>query len=212
MLLQDPFGVIHTAADGRILAVLARADTWFGIAQVWELSGISSRDQVRRALARLATDGVLEEERVASMYRYRLNQEHLLARPLREIATTRERFLGQLKSTLSSWPELVFAALFGSAARNDMHPGSDVDIFLVRSDDEPFGEITEEAWDERVLALEYQVSRWTGNSSNVLHLRESEVRSAGDVDALANIRTEGIPLVGDKVWLIKALHHGGTTR
>jgi predicted nucleotidyltransferase len=211
VLLQDPFGVIHTAADGRILEVLARADTWFGIAQVWELSRISSRDQVRRALARLAVDGILDEERVASMYRYRLNQEHLLAGPLKEISTTRERFLGQLKSTLSSWPELVYAALFGSAARNDMRPGSDIDIFLVRSDDELFGKITEEAWDERVLALEYHVSRWTGNSSNVLHLRASEVRTAGNVDALANIRTEGIPLVGDKVWLVKALHHGGST-
>jgi predicted nucleotidyltransferase len=211
MLLQDPFGVIHTAADGRILQVLAGADTWFGIAQVWELSHISSRDQVRRALARLSADGILDEERVASMYRYRFNDEHLLAGPIKQISTSRERFFEQLKSTLSAWPDVVYAAVFGSAARNDMHQRSDIDLFRVRSDNQLSGDVSEDAWSERVLELERQVSRWTGNSTNVLHLRESEVRAAGDVDALANIRKEGIPLVGDKVWLVKALHRGKTS-
>lgn len=208
MQLQDPFGVIRTAADGRILQVLARADNWFSISQVRELSRISSRDQVRRALARLSADGVLDEERVASMYRYRFNHKHLLARPIKEIATTRDRFIDQLASALAAWPEVVYAALFGSAARGDMHHDSDIDIFLVRSDDQLFSDLSEDAWQERVLDLEREVTRWTGSSTNVLHLRVSEVEAAGDVDALANIQREGIPLIGDKVWLVKALHRG----
>lgn len=208
MLLQDPFGVIRTAADGRILQVLARADSWFSISQVRELSRISSRDQVRRALARLSADGVLDEERVASMYRYRFNEEHLLAGPIKEISTTRDRFIRQLQSALAGWPDVVYAALFGSAARSDMHQDSDIDIFLVRSDNRQFSDITEDAWQERVLELEREVERWTGTSTNVLHFRESEVEAAGDVDALANIRREGIPLIGDKVWLVKALQRG----
>jgi predicted nucleotidyltransferase len=211
MLLQDPFGVIRTAADGRILQVLARADSWFSISQVRELSRISSRDQVRRALARLSADGVLDEERVASMYRYRFNDEHLLSGPIKDISTTRDRFIHQLTSALAAWPEVVYAALFGSAARGDMHQDSDIDIFVVRSDDQPFSDASENAWQERILDLEGKVTRWTGSSANVLHFRESEVAAAGDVDALASIRNEGIPLIGEKVWLMKALRHGRTS-
>lgn len=213
MLLQDPFGVIRTAADGRILQVLARADTWFTVAQVRELSKISSRDQVRRALSRLAADGLLDEERVGTMYRYRFNSDHLMAPAIRDIASTRQRLLERLSSTLSAWgPSLVYAALFGSAARNDMHPGSDIDILLVRKESYLQGDVGEAAWDARVLDLQEQVGRWTGNPTNVLHMRESEVREAGDVAALANIRKEGIPLHGDQVWLVRALQHGKISR
>ncbi|HEY3560999.1 MAG TPA: nucleotidyltransferase domain-containing protein [Kribbella sp.] len=156
----------------------------------------------------MSADGVLDEERVASMYRYRFNEEHLLAGPIKEISTTRDRFIRQLQSALAGWPDVVYAALFGSAARSDMHQDSDIDIFLVRSDNRQFSDITEDAWQERVLELEREVERWTGTSTNVLHFRESEVEAAGDVDALANIRREGIPLIGDKVWLVKALQRG----
>jgi hypothetical protein len=205
VLLQDPFGVLKTAADGRILQVLANADSWFSIAQAWDLSGISSRDQVRRALSRMAEDGILIEERAANAYRYRFNTEHLLADGIKSIATARARFIQQLETTLSGWEGLLFAALFGSAARGDMHTGSDIDIFLVRLDDHLFGDLSGEWWQDQVTVLEQKVTGWTGNPCNVLHFRELEVKEAGDTDTLARIKREGIPLVGSRSWLTTAL-------
>lgn len=212
MLLQRPFEVITTATEGPVLEVLAGADTWFSIAQVWKLSGVRSRDQVRRVLARLATTGILDEEKVANSLRYRLNREHLAAPSIMEIASTRRRLLQRIRETLAPETQLVYAALFGSAARGDMHPGSDIDVFLVRIGESLSGEPDDEAWDARVLKLEMLITRWTGSPVNVFAMYESEVRSAGETEALANIIREGIPLYGSASWLLKAVGRGRAER
>ncbi len=212
MLLQRPFDVITTATEGRVLEVLAGADTWFSIAQVWKLSGVRSRDQVRRVLARLADTGILDEERVANALRYRLNRDHLAAPPILEIASIRQALLERLRGALAPESDLVYAALFGSAARGDMHPGSDIDVFLVRVGDPQSGESGDESWGSRVMELETLITRWTGNTVNVLAMYESEVRSAGEAAALANIIREGSCLYGSTSWLSKAVGREGTER
>jgi predicted nucleotidyltransferase len=207
MLLQDPFEIVTTAVDGRILQVLAGADSWFTIAQVWDLSRVRSRDQVRRVLARLAGTGVLDVEQIATSYRYRLNRDHLGAGPIIDIATIRQRLLQRLRTEFESGnmaPCLVYAALFGSAARGTMRRGSDIDLFVVRSDQLPSG-LGEEDWEAAVFELEHKVSRWTGNPANVLHMTESGVIRAGDTAALAEIRHDGVPLFGRSSWLTLAL-------
>jgi arsenite-transporting ATPase len=65
----------------------------------------------------------------------------------------------------------VYAALFGSAARGDMRPDSDIDIFLVR----PTGSQLE-AWERASSAFADRVTRWTGNDARVLEMTQAEVQ------------------------------------
>lgn len=210
MLLQHPFEVVTTAKDGPVLGVLAGADSWFTVAQVWELSGVRSRDRVRRVLARLAETGVVDEELVGTTLRYRLNREHLDADAIIAIARTRDRLLERLRSELTeSWQGvLVYAALFGSAARGDMHADSDVDILLIRTHGAVIQDADNDVWERRVTDFEQRVRRWTGNPTNVLAFTEDEVYRATPTAALKEAAREGITLTGPHNWLDQALGRG----
>ncbi|WP_152365392.1 nucleotidyltransferase domain-containing protein [Microlunatus speluncae] len=205
MLLQHPFEVITTATEGPVLEVLAGAESWFTIAQVWRLSGVRSRDQVRRVLARLAGTGILDEEKVASSLRYRLNREHLAAPSIVAIASIRQTLIGRLRETLAPAAGLVYAALFGSVVRGDMHRTSDIDVFLVRVDGPHSDEGDDGTWEAWVRGLEATITRWTGNPVNVFVMLESEVRAAGDTAAVASIVREGVGLYGGASWLSTAV-------
>lgn len=209
VLLQHPFGVITPTVDGDVLAVLAGADAAFTTGDVARLVPARSIEGIRRALTRLVAHGLVDAELVGRTARYRLNREHLAADAVVAVARQRSTLLTRLGERLATWrPRPVHAALFGSAARGDMHLGSDVDLFLVRPDDSPG-----DRWEEQVDALIRDVTRWTGNDTRVLAMTESEVRAgavSGD-PVLLSIRDEGLPLAGPEGWLRRALRAGAAS-
>ncbi|HYQ74974.1 nucleotidyltransferase domain-containing protein [Cellulomonas sp.] len=209
MLLQHPFGVITPTVDGDVLAVLAGAEAAFTTGDVARLVPDRSIEGIRRALTRLVGHGVVDAEQVGRTVRYRLNREHLAADAVVAVARQRSTLLTRVRERLAAWrPRPVHAALFGSAARGDMHLGSDVDLFLVRPDDAPA-----DRWEDQVDALSRDVTRWTGNDTRVLAMTESEVRAgaaSGD-PVLASVRDDGLPLIGPEGWLRRALREGAAS-
>ena len=104
-----------------------------------------SQEGIRKVLIRLTRQGVVYAERVGNSYSYRLNGDHLAARPIIELAHIPRTLLQRLEDRLSAWAfKPTYAAVFGSAARGTMTEDSDLDILLVLDDDTPIDE-----WERR---------------------------------------------------------------
>jgi hypothetical protein len=196
MDLSRPLQVVTPTVDGDVLAALARTNAAFTVSRLHAVLSRHSADGIRRSVNRLVQQGVVLAEPVGSAYLYRLNRDHLAARPIVELAFLREALLDRLRVLIAGWPyPPLFGALFGSAARGTMSIESDIDIVLVRP-----SHAADEVWDRGVSALARQVSVWTGNDGRVLEFDESELAS-GRQPVLDDVLREGIPIAGSLDWL-----------
>ena len=88
--------------------------------------------------------------------------------------------------------------MFGSAARGDGGPDSDIDLFVVRP-----GEIDEDdpTWRAQIDGLAEGVRAWTGNNAGIAELGAGELDDLVDraPPVLDSIRADGIDLAGQRV-------------
>ena len=136
---------------------------------------VSGRDIARRAgvsqptaaevLRALEDQGLLIVGRRPRAAYYRLNPEHVLAPLLSEIFVqerqTRSDLEGRIADGLAGIRDVEEAYLFGSAARGDMRPNSDIDVAVKSRQEIP----------EEIPGLDALYRRF-GNRVNVLRLRE----------------------------------------
>ena len=195
MQLDRPLAVITPTADGDVLMVLARADAAFTTRQVHTLADPYSYSGVRKVLERLVTQGIVRRRRYGTTDAFQLNRDHLAAGPIVELASLRATFVGRLRAEIEQWPlPPVYAALFGSAARGGMHPGSDIDLFVVRA-----ANVGEEdpQWLDQLGQLESRAASWTGNDARVLEYSDESVRALwSDEPVLDSVRTDAVTLFG----------------
>jgi predicted nucleotidyltransferase len=194
--LGRPLAVITPTLDADVLAVLAGADGEFTGRQVHQLLGRHSERGVRNTLQRLVEQGIATRRRVGSADLYRLNRDHLAAAHIEALAGLRADLLRRIRELLESWaPTAEYVALFGSAARGDMRPDSDIDLFVVR----PAGVDAEDhTWRQQLALLTEQVTGWTGNDTRVLEMDATEVTEglAEGERVLRDVQNEGIVLHG----------------
>ncbi len=196
MDLSRPLSVVTPTLDGDVLAVLAGAEQAFSAAQVHRLAGRASEQGVRKALARLERQGIVIEEPAGATRLYRLNRAHLAAPYIQALAGLRESLVAGLRTLVGAWIVApVYAAIFGSFARRQGGPQSDLDLFVVRpqeiDEDDP-------RWRRQIDALMTAATAWTGNDARVLEYDVGEVQarvSLGD-EVLDAVRREGIELAG----------------
>jgi hypothetical protein len=209
--LKHPLAVITPTVDGDALAVLARAEAAFTGREVHRLVGQYSEAGVRKVLTRLVEQGIVLIERAGPSYLYRLNRDHLAAPPIIALAGVRAEFLGRLRARLAQWdPPPVYAALFGSAARGDMRPDSDIDLLIVRPD---AVDPDDDHWNSQVHQLISDVTRWTGNDTRPLEYGDTEIRRAlrrGE-PVLEAVRAEGVLLAGPSDYLRPARRQSRST-
>lgn len=194
--LSRPLSVVTPTLDGDILAVLAGAEQAFSAAQVHRLAGRATEQGVRKALARLERQGIVIAEPAGASRLYRLNRAHLAAPHIQALAGLRESLVAGLRTLVGGWIVApAYAALFGSFARREAGPQSDLDLFVVRpqeiDEDDP-------RWRRQIDALTAAATAWTGNDARVLEYSAGEVRarvSLGD-EVLDAVRREGIELAG----------------
>lgn len=195
MQLDRPLAAITPTVDGDVLLVLARADAEFTPATVQELCGRHSVDGVRKALNRLAAQGIVTARAAGRAVLYSLNREHLLAPPIIEMADARRELTRRIAAHVRNWdidPSLV--AIFGSAIGGQMRVNSDVDLLVVRPD---YVDADDESWRAHIIELERAVAAWTGNDARVLEFSLSEVHQRPDERVLRDIVARGVPIVGE---------------
>jgi len=201
MELSHPLRVVTPTLDGDILRILAQAETEFTPPEVHRLIGEHSVAGIRKGLERLVVQGIVLERGAGRASLYQLNRSHLAAQAVIELARMKDELISRLRRELTDWSILSsYAALFGSAARNDMRSDSDIDLLLIRPKDV---EVDDEIWAEQLYQLSEQVHNWTGNSANVLELSEDEIaEGVQDEDpVLVAINKEGIRVHGPSSYL-----------
>ena len=197
MLLQSPLAVVTPTVDGDVLAVLARATASFTPPQVQAILQRHSVEGVRKALNRLVDQGIVDAERVGNAVNYRLNRDHLAARPIVELANLRTALFDRISEHVRDWSlPARLVMLFGSAASGTMRTDSDIDLFVVGND----ADLGRDTWQGQIGELERVVSRWTGNDARVLQY------GLGDLDHLhdpvvGDIWRDGIVITGDRSLL-----------
>lgn len=157
-----------------VLRVLRRTTRALTGRQVARLVRTGSQPTVNSALRRLTVEGIVHAEEAGSAYLYALNREHLAAPAVELLADLRSELERRLRAELAEWEIApVHASIFGSAARGDGDPLSDVDVLIVRprtvDDEDP-------RWREQLARLSDRILAWTGNHAGLSEVSEDDVR------------------------------------
>jgi Nucleotidyltransferase domain len=184
-----------------VLAVLALAGKPLTVGDVTAQMPRGSEVGVRRSLERLVGQGIVRATEMGRNRVHELNRDHVAAPIAEFLAGLRLEVWKRLRATLKSWaPQPVYACVFGSAARGDGGPESDLDVLLVH---QPFpgdadprrgagtfsaqlaGHVTEfmseqltarqvDKWRGQVDDLHDLVRAWTGNALQAVQMSTYE--------------------------------------
>jgi predicted nucleotidyltransferase len=205
--LDQPLAVVTPTVDGDVLTALARVDAQLTVRQVASVLGRFSDEGIRKVLVRLVAQGIVLVEVTGRTSSYRLNREHLAADAVIAVSNSRERLLERLTAALREWPVGVrYAAVFGSASRGGMRPGSDIDLLLVHDDD-----ASQFRLDEGTVDLLLRVRRWTGNPLSVQAMPVRELQERVDDRLLRDVRRDALTVAGSRSWF-EAQFRGQTGR
>lgn len=201
MELNRPLATITPTLDGDVLVLLARHEVSFTSGQLHRVLNRYSEAGIRKVLVRLSGQGIVLRERVGNAYSHRLNQDHLAAPAITELANLQRTLLSRIEERIASWMvPAVYAAVFGSAARGSMNADSDIDLFLVRDDDALC-----DIWDEQVATLASDVTRWTGNDARPLEYSRGELAGACTEPVLREVLADALTVAGSRAWLNRQL-------
>jgi len=192
MFFNVPFSGLIPGARGAVLAVLLRTGKPMTGRNVHAMVGAGhSLWAVQEALKELVLVGLVEADAYGRSMLYRLNEGHALVPSLRAMAYPVD-VLTHVVSGASDGADAVI--LFGSIARGESGPGSDVDLAVIA----PTG------WDG-ALALQDAVWEGLGNNCDVLVFTADEFVAKSETEpVVGDILRDGVPLVGTMPRLRKA--------
>jgi predicted nucleotidyltransferase len=177
-------------------------------------------------MGRLVEQGIVKATEMGRNRVHELNVEHVAAPIAKLLADLRIELWQRMRKELGGWsPKPSYACVFGSAARRDGGPESDIDVLLVHP---PFpgekrrkrpsrqtltelaGDIVEwwaippvenaralQRWQSQVDRLHGLVGSWSGNRLQVVDVSIFEwTDKEQPVPLFIEIRRDAIPLVG----------------
>lgn len=234
MDLADPTRAITPTLDGPILAVLASAGRLLTVGEIAAQVPRGSEIGVRKAVARLVDQGIVTAIQMGRNLVHELNREHIAAPAAQALAGLRGELWKRIREALAGWTlKPVYASVFGSAARRDGGPESDIDLLLVHpnlpGDKLPpnrekglSGLLNEVAlgmvskapsatsgaqWHGQVDQLRVKVQRWTGNPLQVVDVsfwQWAEMRST-DPALFEQIARDGVTVAGQPIDFLVAV-------
>lgn len=157
-----------------MLTVLAGTESSLSLAQIATLAPQGSRQGLALVVDRLVEHGLVTATPANRGYMYALNREHVLAEAVMIACAARQEILTRLESQMHELdPQPFHVSIFGSFARLEAGPLSDIDVLLVLADDDE----VDEAWYAQVHGVGDRVSTWTGNRMEYLAHTVSELRA-----------------------------------
>jgi hypothetical protein len=209
MDFRRPLTVVTPTLDGDVLAALAVADAEFSGRELARRTGHGSNEGIRRAADRLVGEGIVLRRAAGGAHLYRLNRDHIASRWIEGLATLPGQVIDRIRAIVAEWDEAPrLAFLFGSVARGEASPLSDLDILVVRRS---ACDADSHTWRSQLVAMQQTATAMTGNDARVLEIDEQEM-GAGRIDSvLKDVLHEGVPLVGSKRELLRLLGARGPT-
>ncbi len=178
MDLAQPLSTLIPTLEADVLTVLARSSEPLTGRRLAQLGRRGSHPAVQKVLDRLVDAGLVEMQPAGPARLYRLNRDHLLAGPVLACVAGRQTLLERLRGAITSWQQpCVHASLFGSLARGEAGPRSDIDVLVVRPARVP---VDDPVWQRQLHDLELRAARWTGNPLAWFETTEGDLLRAMD--------------------------------
>jgi predicted nucleotidyltransferase len=169
--LSQPLSDISPSLHGEVLEFLVRTSIPATGRQVAAGIGRTSHRGTLLVLDQLVSSGLVQRTEAGPAHLYALNDWHLLAAPVREVARTRSLLFDRIARLLDdSETAPVTVAVFGSVARGTATTASDVDLLVLRDRSQDL--------DALLLELKSWVERWTGNVANIVEYTVQAWQSA----------------------------------
>lgn len=196
MDLTAPLQSLIPSVDSAALTVLAGTEGALGQSQIHRLAPRGTRRGLGVVLDRLVEHGLVLAEATNHGFMYRLNRDHVLAPAVLAAAGARQEFLRRLTDGAAQLqPPVVSAALFGSVARRQSGPDSDVDLLLVVPDDT---DTDDPSWGDQARHLAAQVLAWSGNRLEIVTVTRTHLADLVAVEepVIGSWRDDALTLVG----------------
>jgi predicted nucleotidyltransferase len=197
MLFEPLDGILGQRSKVRLLRALLPLNRPVSGREAARLAGLSHR--VITAVDELAALGIVIRREAAGQHLYSFNGDHVLAGAIQQVFAAEERrsslILARIRSAAAETGAL-YAGVFGSAARKEDRPGSDLDVFMVMEHDDA----RERSGGALVRALEaLQAEYGVRASPVVLVLAEARRQAREDAPLLRDVlrdarRVHGRPL------------------
>jgi predicted nucleotidyltransferase len=172
MDLSNPASSILGRNQARVLHRLAVLADGASGRRIHELSGVKALRTTQQILEKLVSTGLVDLRRVGSSNEYSLNRDHVLWEPIEAILATPARAEKRIAEVLTRalGDHAGGISLYGSFARGEGGPDSDIDILVVWNED------TDEALATEILdGAAQQIRRVTGNRAQLLAVTQSEL-------------------------------------
>ena len=157
--------------EARVLAALDRIEVPLSGRALARAAGLT-QSTAQRALARLREAGLVVAEPAPPSLLYRVNRDHVAMAPLIALIHLDDELRRRIAGHVRGWrPSAVSVVVYGSVARGQASPRSDVDLLVVRPDATP---PDDGPWQEQVADLSERVRRWTGRRVSLVEMSRHE--------------------------------------
>ena len=185
MDFRHPVEAVIPGAQGRVIAALLGTSGDLNLRTLARVAAVSIA-QASRVLPGLVDLGMIERREVPPSSLFRIVPEHVATRALLALANSRVAVMAEMdRAAAEIHPAPISVIAFGSFARGDSEPSSDIDVIMVR----PTGiDADDDGWSQAIERWRTVVSRVAGNTVEVLDV---------DADAIATKLSGGSQLWRD---------------
>ncbi len=170
-----------------MLEAIIRTDTTYPIRQWARRAGIS-HVQAGKLLAEFADLGLVHSERRGRNVEYTPNTESLIFGRLKNVDTVAVDLIPIAPDLLDAPPGSI-VGIFGSIARDTLHPGSDLDVFVIDDDQgawiSTWRSAVEGAFSIAVNVLVFTRAEWEAAEHNneriITEIRRDAVMLSGSI-------------------------------
>ncbi|BAK36381.1 hypothetical protein MLP_33670 [Microlunatus phosphovorus NM-1] len=187
MYFSEPFGGVVPGARGAVLAALMRTGTPMTGRQIHGLlADRYSLWTVQQALKESAQLGLTSTAVVGRAGVHSINEDHVAIVALRRLLSPIDNLADVVRDACED--DIQAVILFGSVARGEAQPASDVDLAV----------IAPPTWDGRIR-LEDAVRSRLGNECDIIHLSMEQflAQPTRREPVVAEILRDGIALLGE---------------
>lgn len=193
MNLSEPAADLLGEIPSRVLLTMHRTTDALTGREIARRAGYRTHTGVHRALSELHTIGLVLVSRAGRANMYRLNRAHVLWYPVLTMLVAPAQVEQRIADIVRAHDVQASAAIFGSFARGEAGPESDIDIVVVLPSEAD--DTTGDAMQDQLIE---EIGILTGNAVQVVVFTPDTFRAriAAHDPFIASLRSDARPLLG----------------